>query len=126
MKVDYSITLPSDLGAQARRELTRILENHATAINRHAFETTHVAAATTVAHDLVLCSTGGSTLSITLLPTIDWEDLPIRIKKVDSGSGPVVVAGQSGETIDGAASKTISGQYSSIQLVSAGAVWHVV
>jgi hypothetical protein len=59
VKVDYSITLPSDLGAQARRELTRILENHATAI-------------------------------------------------------------------DGATSKTISGQYSSIQLVSDGAVWHII
>jgi len=77
----------------------------------------------TIASDINLVTTGASNLTVKL-PTPSAGKL-VKVKKADSGAGHVIVAQNSAETIDGAASKTLYYQYESMTFVSDGTNWFV-
>ena len=52
------------------------------------------------------------------LPTADEWELPLYFKKTNSSGGNVVITPDGSDTIDGAATLTISTQYESVHLVS--------
>lgn len=74
----------------------------------------------------VLVTTGGSNITITLPTAADNEDRIIVIKKVDSGSGSVIIEGESAETIEGVANKVLLQQYESIQVQCDGTGWYML
>lgn len=78
----------------------------------------------TISSDINLVTTGASNLTIKL-PAPSAGKV-VRVKKVDSGVGTVIVAQNSAETVDGAASKTLYYQYESMTFVSDGTNWFIV
>lgn len=123
--VSTIIRLPDEMEQQLKRVLYDIFYSHARAINAAIeYDITSIASAATVAHDLVLVSTGASNLIVGLPPADDYAKRPIRIKKVDAGVGKVLIDTAGSETIDGAASYTVSSQWQLAVLLSDGANWY--
>lgn len=73
---------------------------------------------------IINVTTGSSVITITL-PTAATSQLVYTIKKVDSGSGTVLIATTSSQTIDGVLTKTLVNQNANITLVSDGSNWIV-
>lgn len=110
-----------------RQRLTHLFQETSKRVNyATSMETTRVSTHATIAHDLVLCSAGTDTMIMTLLPAADFEDRTMRIKKIDSGAGPVLIVPQASELIDGVATYTIGVQYICLQVVSDGIGWWIV
>ena len=78
----------------------------------------------TITADINLVTTGGSNASITL-PAVSSGKI-VRVKKVDSGSGLVIINRNNTDVIDGATSKTLYYQYESMTFVSDGTNWFVI
>jgi hypothetical protein len=76
--------------------------------------------------DVILVTTAGSTITITLPAASGRTGKVFNIKKVDSGTGKVVVDGNGAETIDGLASVQIAFQYETIHIVCDGSGWQFV
>lgn len=76
----------------------------------------------------ILVSTGNTTRTITLPTVGDNSNRRIRIKKIDSGTGYVTVAGEGAETIDGSSTKRLTDQYDFIvvQANNPGTTWSIV
>ena len=74
---------------------------------------------------LILVDATAGPVTITLLASATAGDgFRIVVKKVDSSANAVTVDGNASETIDGAATSTLSTQYDSVNLVSDGSNWH--
>ena len=71
-------------------------------------------------------TTGSSDRTITLPPAANVTGKEIVIKKVDSGTGGIIIEGDLTDTLDGSLNKTIGGQYSYMRVVSDGDNWHIV
>lgn len=71
----------------------------------------------------ILVSTAGSNRTITLPTASANTGRLLVIKKIDSGTGAVIVDGESTETVDGEAAQTIYKQYGCISLVCNGSNW---
>jgi hypothetical protein len=70
-----------------------------------------------------LVTTAASTITRTLpAPT---ANAIIGFKKIDAGAGTVVITQHAAETIDGAATFTISTRFASVQLISDGTNWFI-
>ena len=80
----------------------------------------------TSADHVILVTTGASAITITLPTAVGITGKPYKIKKADAGAGTVVIDGNSSETIDGAATLTLTNQYDFADIVSDGANWVVV
>ena len=118
--------LPGGMDEELRFALTQAFEDHARHINHYSQSLTIVASAATVAHDVVLASCGASTLVVSLVPAINFQDKVMAVKKIDAGSGPIVITPDGSETIDGTVSYTVSGQFTTVQIVSDGDGWWVI
>lgn len=77
---------------------------------------------TAVPADHVLLCDG--TFTVTLYAASGNSGRMLEIKNI--GSGVITVDGNLGETIDGAATLTIDGQYFSYTLICDGSNWHVI
>lgn len=74
---------------------------------------------------LILVDASGGAVTITLLAAATAGDgFRVAIKKIDNSANAVTVDGNASETIDGAATATISTQYDSENLVSNGTNWY--
>ena len=73
----------------------------------------------------VLVTTGASEIVISLpaANTSFYIGNPVYVAKIDSGAGDVVVSAAATETINGDASVSLVGQYSTIAIVSDGSNW---
>lgn len=89
----------------------------------HRLVGVHVSADTTLngSEDLVVVTTGGSGIHITLLPGA-LDDTVIRIIKVDSGVGLVTVVG----VVNGDTDFVLSAQWQIVELRAEGGDWMVV
>ncbi len=76
---------------------------------------------------IYLC-TAASDITATLGAAAAWIGKTLYFKKVDSGSGDVILDGNASETIDGSAtsSTTIDTQYEVRAIYSDGSNWHVL
>lgn len=75
----------------------------------------------------ILVTTGASDRTITLPTASDNTDRIIKIQKVDSGTGEVLVSPEGSETLNGLAFDwRITEQYDYVQLISDGSNWLVI
>lgn len=79
-------------------------------------------------YTLILMSTGNTNRTVTLPTVSDNSSRQIKIKKVDSGTGQVIVDGEGAETIDGATTYTMYVQYDeiTIQANNPGTTWNII
>jgi hypothetical protein len=88
--------------------------------------TTKIAAYTATASDhTILCNATGGAFTITL-PAASNTGLVFVIKKTDASGNAVTVDGAGAETIDGAATVSLSAQWASIMIQSNGANWLIL
>ena len=73
-----------------------------------------------------LLITAAANRTVTLPTLADNQGRIIEIKKVDSGTGEVIVDGEGAETIDGAATINLSERYDSIELIAGASEWEVL
>lgn len=92
----------------------------------YAAKTTNYVMAVT--DTFIAVTTGGSAITVTLpLASGTAGGKMIIIKKIDSGGGAVTLSGTGGNTIDGAATKSLAAQWSTALLISNGVdKWFVV
>ena len=74
---------------------------------------------------VILVTTGAVDRTITLPTVADNSERQIKIVKVDSGVGKVIVDGEGAETINGTTTWEITEQYGHLAIVSNGSTWFV-
>lgn len=79
-----------------------------------------------VLNEVVLCDATSAAFAVTLPPAKDFNKGRCYIKKVDASANSITITPQSGETVDGAALRSISIQWESLTLVSNGTAWYVI
>ena len=70
-----------------------------------------------------VCDTAGGSFTITLPDATVWKDRHITLKQISATN--TLTIDTLGETIDGAASKTLSAQYAILTVHSDGINWHI-
>jgi len=76
--------------------------------------------------ETVVAGTGSTTgITLTLPSAATTTGKVYTFKKADAGAGTVIIDGAGAETIDGAATYTMTTQYESVTLVSDGADWMI-
>lgn len=75
---------------------------------------------------IVLATSGSDGLTLTLPTAADNSNRRVTIKKVDSGTSPVTIAGEVGETIDGASDFDLPAQYMFVELLCDGSDWNII
>lgn len=68
---------------------------------------------------------GASAITITLPTAVGHSGERFRLKRLNSTAGNVILATTSSQTIDGAATKTLTAQYQWIEVESDGANWEI-
>jgi len=74
----------------------------------------------------ILVTTGNTNRTITLPTVADNDQRIITIKKIDSGTGTVIVDGEGAETIDGQTTFTLQAQYDFITIIAKSTAWFIV
>lgn len=74
----------------------------------------------------LLFSTGGSNRTCTLPTLAANENRVIKIKKIDSGTGTLIIDGEGSETIDGSTTKVLRKQYDEIVIQASATQWVIV
>lgn len=74
----------------------------------------------------LLVTTGNTDRTVTLPLAADYKGRAIIIKKVDTGTGLIVVDGNGSETIDDSNTRNIVNAYSAVEVLSTGTEWVVV
>jgi hypothetical protein len=67
----------------------------------------------------------GGNRTITLYAASSNSGRQVKIKKLDSSANTVTIDGNASETIDGATTRVIAAQYTSLSLVCDGSNWHI-
>lgn len=80
----------------------------------------------TSADDFISCDATSAGFTITLPAAASNTGKVFYIKKIDSSANAVTIDGNASETIDGAATVTITLQYESLTIVCDGSNWHII
>lgn len=75
---------------------------------------------------VILCDCTSNNITINLAASSNRYPLWVTIKKIDSSVNTVTIDGDSSETIDGSATKTISTQYDKYSIVTNGSNWFII
>jgi hypothetical protein len=75
---------------------------------------------------LVLCNATAGVITLTLPVAAASQGRKLVAKKTDASANAVTVDGNGAETVDGAASISITAQYDSVSVISDGAAWWIV
>jgi hypothetical protein len=73
---------------------------------------------------VILVNTGTATITLPAASTVTGRTY--YIKKISASAGTITIDGNGAETIDGAATKTLTTQYQGMQIVCNGAAWFIV
>lgn len=73
----------------------------------------------------IFVTTGASNRTVTLPTAANNNGRELLIKKVDSGSGTVIIDGEGAETIDGVATHTLVQQYDYMKIICNSTTWFV-
>ena len=76
-------------------------------------------------YGVINVTTGNTDRTITLPTATDNTGRKINIIKIDSGTGNVILDGESTETINGATTFTMVGQYATAEIVCNGTAWYL-
>ncbi len=90
--------------------------------------TTTVSSNTTLGsgHYIVFVDASGGSRTITLPSASSLRGRQYIIKKIDSSSNAVIISPQSGQTIDGQSSLSLTTQYECVTIVSDGTNWQII
>jgi hypothetical protein len=80
----------------------------------------------TLNDSIILVDATSGAITVTLPAASDCEQKRFTIKKTDISANAVTIDGNGAETIDGAATKTLSTQYKSYELIAHGGSWWIV
>ena len=133
---NYSFTLPAVASATDADLWGGQLNSNWTSLDSLLFTATNsvtrsvnsgpVSTSTTDRNKLILVDASGGAITVNLLAAATAGDgFRVAVKKVDSSSNNVTIDGNSSETIDGATTLLLDGQYDSVVLVSNGSNWFV-
>jgi hypothetical protein len=75
---------------------------------------------------LLLCDSTAGAVTITLPPAALVPGRIYVFKRVNAGANNVVVDGYASETIDGAATYTLSSQWAGVTVMSNGTAWFII
>jgi hypothetical protein len=75
---------------------------------------------------LVVCNATSGVVTMTLPAAAASQGRKLVAKKIDASANAVTVDGNGAETVDGAASVSITAQYDSVSVISDGTTWWVV
>lgn len=75
---------------------------------------------------LVLADAVGGAFTVTLPSAALNSGAVLRVKRLNAGANAVTVSAASGQTIDGATTRSLSAQYATVALCSNGANWFVL
>lgn len=91
-----------------------------------AVNTVSAAYTATLDDHLILANVTGSVFTITLPSAASAKGLHLTLKRSDNKGGGVTISPSGSDTIEGAASKTLTLQYASFSLISDGvAIWYI-
>lgn len=88
--------------------------------------TTITSSATLGTHNVVLVDATSGAVVPTLPPAAASAGRCYTVKKIDSSGNNVTIAGNGAEVIDGANTKVISSQWTSVRIVCNGTAWFTV
>jgi len=74
---------------------------------------------------IIICDSTSGSITINLLPALQWEQKRLSVKKIVAGN-TVTIDADGSETIDGTTTKALTTQYSSYDLVSEGGSVHLI
>ncbi len=95
-------------------------------IRRSAIPTKTAAYTLTATDSVLLADATTAAFAATLPSAVGIVGRQYTIKRTNSGGNNVTVGCTSGQTIDGASTKTLGAQYSAVTIVSDGANWQIV
>lgn len=88
--------------------------------------TVTAAVTASVGEGLILGDATSAAFTVTLPAASDARGRKVTVKKIDASANVVTIDGDGAETIDGAATQSLSAQYASFTLVSDGTEWWIV
>ena len=91
-----------------------------------ALATKTTAYSLTATDSVILADATGGAFTVTLPTAVGCQGRQYTVKRTNSGSNNVTVGATSSQTIDGAATKALGAQWSTIAVVSDGANWQIV
>jgi lysophospholipase L1-like esterase len=80
----------------------------------------------TLGDSVILCNASSGPLTITLPTAVGIPGRSFQVKKTDSSGNSCSIATSNGQTIDGAATASLTSQYSSKKMASDNANWQVI
>jgi hypothetical protein len=75
---------------------------------------------------LLICDATGGAITMALPPAALVPGRIYAFKRVNSGANAVVIDPNASETIDGAATYTLSAQWNSVTIMSNGTAWFII
>ncbi len=126
-----SRTVPEEM--QSQKDHLRVIARATNALIKHAalhptdVPTTATATYTMVDSDhLIPCNATGAPFPVFLITAAGREGRRLVVKKLDASANAITVDPKDAETIDGAASVTLTTQYETVELVSNGTNWEEI
>ena len=77
-------------------------------------------------HYLIIADATGGAITMTLPPAALLSGRIYVFKRINSGANAVIVDPSGAETIDGAATYTLSAQWNSVTIMSNGTAWFII
>lgn len=124
-KIQEALFLPMDWES-ARPELVRKQFELARAVNQgsdgrlYPARTLTAAATMNAADGVLLCDASAGAFTVSALEAGELVNKVVYVKKIDAGANPVLVKAASGNTIEGAATRTLAAQYDTVAIYSSG------
>jgi hypothetical protein len=118
--------LPITMQWAERRALTDAFNRVIIRVNQNTPAVQTIITSQPVMADVVLVDSSASAVTVTLLTASVAAAYCMTIKKIDGNSNSVKIVPQSGETIDGTATRSLATQYAAITVASDGNNWYEV
>lgn len=124
---DYTLTLPPVVGVYGQ-----IMVNQGSGTTLWKFpgvvsaKSADYTVTDTDGIEVILMTTSNTDRTVTLPTAADNTDRELVVKKVDSGTGKVILDGEGSETIDGATTLTLFKQYGKVRIKCDGSNWYVI
>jgi hypothetical protein len=123
----WAATLLDDLTVAAGRTTLDVYSKSEARLRTiHAVSTTPFTVLDDDGYQVLLVTTAASDITINLPTASANTDRPLRIVKVDSGAGTVIVDGEGAELINETTTWVLNAQYQYLQIVCNGTKWVVV
>jgi hypothetical protein len=119
--------LPKTMDLAEREALTDAFNRVIIRVNQNTLAVQTITTSQAVLADVVLVDAGASIVTVTLVTASAAPAYIMSIKKLNGNTANVVkIVAQSGETIDGTATRSLAAQYATLTVASDGKNWYEV